>query len=253
VGHQFELPHEAAVEASPEEVWEAISTGPGIDSWFMGHTEVAGGVVRTAFGGHPMPDSVVTAAEPPRRLAHGSDKTDDGRFVAYEFLIEGRDRGTAVVRMVTSGFLPGDDWQDEFEAMSRGIEMFFATLVEYLGHFAGRTATPITEFGPPVRDWPRAWEILYAELGGRPEPGTRVRFTPTPVEGSAPVERATPVEGVVYYRNSQTVGIRAENALYRFLQGFGGSMIAAHMLFSGAEDQGPAWRSWLERLYADGT
>src|SRR5919106_977762 len=76
VGHQFELPHEAVVEASPEEVWEAISTGPGIDSWFMGHTEVAGGVVRTAFGGHPMPDSVVTAAEPPRRLAHGSEKTD---------------------------------------------------------------------------------------------------------------------------------------------------------------------------------
>ncbi|WP_188193600.1 SRPBCC family protein [Nonomuraea sp. SYSU D8015] len=239
MGREFELPQEAVVEATPEEVWEAISTGPGIDSWFMGRTEVADGVVRTAFGGFNLADSVVTSAEPPHRFAHGSDKADDGRFVAYEFLVEGRERGTALVRLVTSGFLPGDDWQDEFEAMSRGMEMYFATLVEYLGHFAGRVATPVTEFGPPVRDWALAWEILDAELGGRAEAGDRVRFGPAPVDG------------VVYHRNSQTVGVRTEDALYRFLQGFGGSMIAAHLVFSG-EGRGAEWRDWLERLYANG-
>ncbi|MGI5289806.1 SRPBCC family protein [Nonomuraea polychroma] len=239
MGREFELPQEALVQASPEEVWEAVSTGPGIDSWFMGRTEIADGVVRTTFGGVALPDSTVTAAEAPRRFAHGGDRAGDGRFVAYEFLIEGRDRGSTQVRLVTSGFLPGDDWQDEFEAMSRGMEMYFATLVEYLGHFAGRTATPITEFGPPVRDWPRAWEALYAELGGRPEPGDRVSFGPGPADG------------VVYHLNSQTIGIRTEDGLYRFLQGFGGSMIAAHLLFKG-EDQGPAWREWLARSPANG-
>jgi uncharacterized protein YndB with AHSA1/START domain len=239
VGHEFELPLEAMVEATPEEVWEAISTGPGIDSWFMGRNEVANGVVRTAFGGFDMPESTVTVAEPGRQLAHSSDKSGDGRFVAYEFLIEGRGRGSTQVRMVTSGFLPGDDWQEEFEAMSRGLEMFFATLVEYLTHFAGRVAAPVTESGPPIRDWPRAWETLYAELGGPPAPGDRVRFGPGPVEG------------VVYFRNSQTVGIRTGDALYRFLQGLNGSMIAAHLPFSGSGDQGPAWRAWLEELYRD--
>ncbi|MFD0473883.1 SRPBCC domain-containing protein [Nonomuraea thailandensis] len=173
MGRDFDMPQEATVEATPEEVWEAISTGPGIDSWFMGRTQVAEGIVRTAFGQVELPPSAVTAAEPLRRFAHSSGKADDGRFVAYEFMIEGRDRGSTLVRMVTSGFLPGDDWQDEFEAMSRGLEMYFATLVEYLGHFAGRVATPLTEFGPPVTDWAVAWERLYAALGGVPAVGDR--------------------------------------------------------------------------------
>lgn len=239
MGHEFELPQEALVEATPEEVWEAISTGPGIDSWFMGRNEVARGVVSTAFGGMNLPASTVTAAEPPSRFAHTSDPAEDGRFVAYEFLIEGRDRASTTVRMVTSGFLPGDDWEAEYEAMAGGLEMFFATLVAYLGHFAGRTATPLTEFGPPVTDWPRAWEILYAELG-HPAEGDKVRFAP---DGLAPVE------GVVYHLAAQTLGVRSGDALYGFLQGMGGTMIASHHLFGDAGDQGPAWRAWLQRLY----
>ncbi|SDK61953.1 SRPBCC family protein [Nonomuraea jiangxiensis] len=238
MGHEFELPQEAVVGATPEEVWAAITTGPGIDSWFMGRTEVAGGVIRTLFGDAAMPDSTVTAADPPRRFAHASDKTDDGRFVAYEFLIEGRDRGSTQIRLVTSGFLPGDDWQDEFEAMSEGLTMYFATLVEYLDHFAGRAATPLTEFGPPVRDWPRAWEILYAEFGGDPRPGDRVRIGP-----------GRSIEGVVYFRNSQTLGIRTPDALYRFIQGFHGPMIAAHLLFEDGAGPRPSWRARLADLY----
>lgn len=239
MGHEFQLPQEALVEATPEEVWEAISTGPGIDSWFMGRNEVAGGVVSTAFGGMDLPASTVTTAEPPHRFAHTSGTAEDGRFVAYEFLIEGRDRASTTVRMVTSGFLPGDDWDTEFEAMAGGLAMFFATLVEYLGHFAGRTATPLTEFGPPITDWPRAWEILYAELG-HPSAGDKVRFAP---DGLAPVE------GVVYHLGPQTLGVRSDDALYRFLQGMGGTMIASHHLFGATENQSPAWHTWLHRLY----
>ncbi|MBF8189614.1 SRPBCC domain-containing protein [Nonomuraea sp. K274] len=239
MGHEFELPLEATVEATPEEVWAAISTGPGIDSWFMGRSEVAGGVVRTAFGEFDMPPSNVTAAEPLRRFAHGSDKGDDGRFVAYEFLIEGRDQGSTLVRMVTSGFLPGDDWHDEFEAMSSGLALYFATLVEYLHHFPSRHATPLTEFGPPVKDWPHAWRTLYTTLGRHPRPGDRVRFGPTETEG------------IVYFHNSQNLAIRTEHGIYRFLQGFMGPMIASHLLFSDADDQGQLWRSWLDRVFTD--
>ncbi|MET8003530.1 SRPBCC family protein [Nonomuraea glycinis] len=239
MGHEFELPQEALVEATPEEVWEAISTGPGIDSWFMGRNEVAGGVVSTAFGGMDLPASTVTTAEPPHRFAHTSGTAEDGRFVAYEFLIEGRDRASTTVRMVTSGFLPGDDWDTEFEAMAGGLAMFFATLMEYLGHFAGRSAAPLTEFGPPITDWPRAWEILYAELG-HPSAGDKVRFAP---DGLAPVE------GIVYHLGPQTLGVRSDDALYRFLQGMGGTMIASHHLFGATENQSPAWHTWLHRLY----
>ena len=47
------LTKQIELDATPEQVWEAIATSGGIDSWFMGRNEVdpgAGGAVRTAFG-----------------------------------------------------------------------------------------------------------------------------------------------------------------------------------------------------------
>ena len=50
MGHQFAQHHEAEVPASPDEVWAAIATGPGIDSWFMGRNEVKAGAADRARG-----------------------------------------------------------------------------------------------------------------------------------------------------------------------------------------------------------
>ena len=89
MGHQFAQHHEAEVPASPDEVWAAIATGPGIDSWFMGRNEVAAGTVRTVFGEYT-PELEITEADPAHRFAYRSGRAPDGRFIAYEFLIEGR-------------------------------------------------------------------------------------------------------------------------------------------------------------------
>src|ERR1700676_2976343 len=180
MGHQFEQRHDAEVPANPDEVWAAIASGPGIDSWFMGRNEVqpgAGGTVRTVFGEYA-PELAVTAWDPARRFAYRSGEAPDGRFIAYEFLIEGRAGGSTVLRTVTSGFLPGDDWADEFEAMTLGGELYFRTLVEYLTYFAGRFATPVTAFGPPGPSWVRDRKLLCYALGvsEQNEPGDQVRF-----------------------------------------------------------------------------
>ncbi len=179
MGHRFAQHKEAEVPASPDEVWAAIATGPGIDSWFMGRNEVeagAGGAVRTVFGEYA-PELEITEWDPARRFAYGSGQAPDGRFIAYEFLIEGRAGSSTVVRTVTSGFLPGDDWADEFEAMTLGGELYFRTLVEYLTYFAGRFAVPVTAFGPPGTSWSRDRSLLCRELGlaEPPEPGDPVR------------------------------------------------------------------------------
>ena len=54
MAHPFELTHEIEVDASPEEVWEAIATGPGVDAWFMGRNEIEprdGGATRMVLPG----------------------------------------------------------------------------------------------------------------------------------------------------------------------------------------------------------
>jgi len=248
MGHEFEGHQEFELDATPEQVWEAIATGPGINSWFMGRNEVEpreGGTVRMAFGDYT-PESTITAWDPLKRFAHHSGVAEDGRFIAYEFLIEGRAGGSTILRAVTSGFLPGDDWEAEFDAMTKGGELFFRTLVAYLTHFPGRTATPITAFGPMVTDWDHAWAVLHRELGltSTVAEGDQVRFTP---DGLAPIE------GVVYFVNPHTLGVRTSDALYRFLRGFHGPMIVGHHLFAGGvnrERTEHAWQSWLTTLFA---
>ena len=247
MGKPFEQHHEAEVPADPDEVWAAIATGPGITSWFMGRSDVqpgAGGCVRTVFGKYA-PELAVTAWDPARRFGYRSGEAPDGRFIAYEFLIEGRAGGSTVLRTATSGFLPGDDWAEEFEAMTSGGEMYFQTLVEYLSHFAGRFAVPVTAFGPPRASWVRDRAALCRALGldGPASRGDRVNITADEI-GS--------IDGVIYFANADTIGVRTKDALYRFLRGFAKPVIAAHHLFADADAAAvqQAWESWLDRTLA---
>ncbi|MET0415899.1 MAG: SRPBCC domain-containing protein [Actinoplanes sp.] len=233
MGKDYETHLNATVDATPEQVWDAIATGPGISSWFIGRTEIDNGQVNTTFGDVRMPGGTVTTSEPPHHFAYRSPTAADGRFAAYEYLIEGRDRSATVLRSVTSGFLPGDDWSAEYEAMQYGTELFFHTLVQNLRYFPGRTATPVTAFGPVVTDWPAAWDTLHKALGLDPSP--------------RPGDR-TADGGEVFFTNPHTLGIRTPDALHRYIRGFHGPMCVAHEIFAGDAD--PArWTSFLDTLY----
>jgi uncharacterized protein YndB with AHSA1/START domain len=249
MGREFDSVESVEVDATPEQVWTAIATGPGIDSWFMGRNDVSyddatgKGTVRQSFGGYE-PEHRVTAWEPPRRFAYRGDEPG-GRFVAYEFLVEGRERAATVVRIATSGFLPGDDWEAEFEAMTAGNALFFATLATYLRHFAGRTAVPLTVFGPMITDWAGTRATLTAALGlpAEPAPGDPVHIHPAGLG---------PIDGEVYFANSDTVGVRTPDALYRFLKGFHGPVVAGHHLFAPADPDAAerAWQTWLTTTFS---
>jgi uncharacterized protein YndB with AHSA1/START domain len=251
MGHEFAQHKQAEVPASPDEVWAAIATGPGIDSWFMGRNEVqagAGGAVCTVFGEYT-PELPITEWDPGHRFAYGSGRAPDGRFIAYEFLIEGRSGSSTVLRAVTSGFLPGDDWADEFEAMTLGGELYFRTLVAYLTHFAGRFAVPVTAFGPPGTTWSRDRPLLCRALGlsDEPKPGDRVLLANANVSASASET------GTVYFANAHSIGVRTPDGLYRFMRGFAKPVIAAHHLFGADAELGQArqaWEAWLSRTLA---
>ncbi len=235
MGKNFEDHLDATVPATPDQVWDAIATGPGISSWFIGRTEITGDAVRTAFGDNWIPAGTVTANDEPRHFAYRSDTDPDGRFIAYEYLVEGHDHSATVLRTVTSGFLPGDDWAGEYEAMQLGGALFFATLIDYLTHFPGRTATPVTAFGPPVTDWPAAWRTLTDALG----------LDPAPRPGDT-----TPDGGTVYFTNPHTLGIRTPDGLHRYLRGFHGAMVISHEIFTPADADTARWTEFLTKLYA---
>ena len=127
--------------------------------------------------------------------------------------------------------------------MTGGGRLFFRTLLAYLTHFPGRTATAVSAAGPPVADWPAAWAALYGALGLPRDaaPGHPVRCAPAGLP---------PIDGVVDDVAPDALGLRTADALYRFLQGFYGSFVVEHHLFTPGADGGAAGRAWAAWLAA---
>lgn len=72
---------EIEVPGTPEQVWEAIATGPGIAAWFVPAEveEREGGAITTHHGAYGDSTGVVTAWEPHRRFAYEEREWETGR------------------------------------------------------------------------------------------------------------------------------------------------------------------------------
>jgi uncharacterized protein YndB with AHSA1/START domain len=162
------------VPGTPEEVWAAIATGPGITSWFIPHEieEREGGTVTMDFGTFGKETALVSAWEPPHRVVFqgGGD-----RPLAYEWLVEARDGGTCVVRLVNSGFGTGADWDADYDGMTSGWTLFLQNLKLHLTHFRGQHARAAVPVGVAPGKNEAGFAALCASLGVSPDlqPGDR--------------------------------------------------------------------------------
>jgi uncharacterized protein YndB with AHSA1/START domain len=143
----FELP------GSPEQVWDAIATASGISSWFLPTDleEREGGHVAFHMG-DTSSEGTVTGWDPPARLVY--EEPDWNSMTGHadspvtpmvsEFLVEAQSGGTCVLRVVTSAFGTGADWEQEFwDDMEKNWRPFFDNLRIYLTDFPGQQATPL--------------------------------------------------------------------------------------------------------------
>src|SRR5687767_253950 len=156
---------EVEVPGTPEEVWQAIATGPGISSWFVPTTVDgrAGGKTICNFG--PGMDSVATITEwePPRRFV--ATNQDETPAVATEWSVEARGGGTCVVRVVHRWFTSKEDWDQQYAGTVHGWGSFFRVLRLYLTQFRGRHGTPIQAMGVAPEPKEAAWAALTGALG----------------------------------------------------------------------------------------
>ncbi len=163
---------------SPEEVWRAIATGPGISSWYVPHTveEQPGGAAMASFGPGPemqIPGRVA-AWEPPHRIVFDNGEGVPG--LAFEWLVEARDGGTCVVRLVNTGFGDGEPWDDQYDQMRDGWQLFLTNLRLHLTHFRGRSATSMLPMAMWALRREDAWARLTTALGipASPAVGDRI-------------------------------------------------------------------------------
>ncbi|MEO5841675.1 MAG: SRPBCC domain-containing protein [Acidimicrobiales bacterium] len=150
---QFTVPHRMeltfVLPGTAEQLWDAIATANGISSWML-PTDVeerVGGAICYHMGPDMSSEGTVTGFDAPHRFAIvepewallvGQDPASVTPL-ATEFLIEAQSGGTCVLRVVTSAFGTGADWEHEFFAdMEKNWVPQFDNLRVYLAHYAGK-------------------------------------------------------------------------------------------------------------------
>jgi uncharacterized protein YndB with AHSA1/START domain len=161
---------EVEVPGTPEEVWQAIATGPGISSWFVPtEFEERDGkpvAVKLNFGPGMESRSVVTAWDPPRMFAAEANGWAPGSPpIATEWSVEARAGGVCVVRVVHSLFASTDDWDNQLIGTESGWPGFFRILRIYLTHFRGQRSAIMQFMAPVAGTAAEAWATLTAALG----------------------------------------------------------------------------------------
>lgn len=251
----YRLEFSVEVPGTPEQVWQAIATAKGMSAWFT-PTEMEereGGSLHFTMGPEMGSDGRVTRWDPPRYLAYEEDwaalmgkDPDTLSPLTSEFVVEAQSGGACVVRVTSSGFGTGADWEPEWwDTLGPGWMPFFDNLRLYLAHFPGQEATHLEASVTRPGDPDALWSAMHTALGLGDEGATvDVRGASGTVERvgerQALVRLTAPVPGMlsVYAwgdgEGSSTAGVRA----YLF------SADAAEYV----QREEPAWQAWLRGL-----
>jgi uncharacterized protein YndB with AHSA1/START domain len=158
---------EVEVPGTPEEVWQAIATGPGISSWFVPtrSEERQGGEIVSNFGpGMDCPATITVWEAPQRFVAEATMGPPGSPTMATEWTVEARAGGTCVVRVVHSLFACTDDWDGQLEGTEFGWPGFFRILRLYLTHFRGQRSALMQWNVLPTGTEAEAWDKLTTAL-----------------------------------------------------------------------------------------
>ena len=239
---------EVEVPGTSEEVWAAIATGQGMSAWFVPSTseERVGGIATNNFGPDMESKAVIREWNPPSTFVAETEE-GPGR-VATEWIVEARDGGTCVVRVVHRWFANTDDWDDEFVGHTYGWQAFFRILKLYMTHFGGHqcSAFQLAAFsGDPLPDVWQATTDSFAIAEDKPQ----TLITPS---AKAVVERRADDDPELLLRLSGTApGIAHLFAMPMRAQ----IMLSVRVYLYGdeaadaAQDAEKKWTSWLSKTF----
>jgi uncharacterized protein YndB with AHSA1/START domain len=247
---------EIDVAGSPEQVWQAIATGPGISSWFV-PTKFdgrIGGTTKSEFGPGMEAAATITAWEPPKCFIAESEGSPGLGTVATEWTVEAKAGGTCTVRVVHSWFANTDDWDSQFEGHSFGWHSFFQILRLYLQSFNGQPSKIVQLLATSAEAREEAWNSLISPLGlANANAGEQITTSDGPSVLSGAVEVINPPEwsGLILRLDKPFSGIA-----HLFALPMGGqTLLSVSFYIYGAvatdiaENVRTSWEQWLGRMY----
>ncbi len=249
---------EIEVPGTPDEVWQAIATGPGISSWFVpAQFEEEGGqpvALNLEFGPGMVSRDVVTAWNPPQMFVReGPGWAPGSPPIATEFSVEARAGGACVIRVVQSLFSSTDDWDAQLTGAEEGWPGIARILRLYLTHFRGQRSAIMKVMAPVAGTAAEAWVTLTASLGlngvsvgerwaapaGAPELAGIVEYVSDSPFG-AMVRLATPAPAIAAFGTIE----------------FGDMVMVACSFFFYGDDaaetvarETPLWQAWIQACF----
>lgn len=130
------------IDATIEEVWQALTTGEGIARWFAPYAAVTpgeGGSVSIGWDPKEMWDTPITVWDPPRRMQTASEMpTKEGGVVrlAVDYYVEVHGERVRV-RLVHSGFDDSESWDGYIDGLDAGWSFFLFNLKHALERHRG--------------------------------------------------------------------------------------------------------------------
>ncbi len=248
---------EVEVPGTPEQVWQAIASGPGISAWFV-PTQVdgrIGGKVACDFGGGMVSSAEITEWQPPHRFV-ATDATwlQGGPSVATEWTVEAKGGGACVVRVVHSLFASTDDWDGQIESTEHGWPGYFRVLRHYLAHHAGEPSASFVGMMPSQQPVDATWRVLVQAFSGEPVVGKRLRIAAPGVAALAgtvtAIDRVPQGVGIMLHVDAPAPGVVLASAM----DCMGMPMATFQAFYYGPEAAAAAadregWQAWLASLF----
>ena len=177
---------EITLDAPPGAVWRALTEAGELTRWFPEFARVRpgpDGVIWMKWEGVYQAESPVEAWEPERHLrivfpVHGAVR------LATDYHLESAG-GRTVLRVVTSGFGEGTDWNEWLDGVSMGWDFELRSLQHYLERHRGQDRVTLSLRAPSQVPAMEAWSRLTGSKGW-------LRFEQPPVEGSSYRARTLP-------------------------------------------------------------
>lgn len=248
------------VAGTVEDVWEAVSSSPGISGWFL-PTEVVLGFddepVRLVshLGPHTSRVAEVKLWDPPLRFRTVSeDGPDDAPPLTTTWHVRPLEEG-CLVEVEHSMETELDEWDGLLSSAREGWRAFFRVLKVYLAHFAGKRCEMCTLLITTRDSDAKAWETISEPLGlSRAGIGERCRSEADGPELAGVLEWAgdathphqalvrldQPAPGIAHLQIARMHGWNVPTVRLYFY----GEQAAAVV-----SREEPRWQAWLSELF----
>ena len=179
------------LDASPEDVFRAVTDGTEIAKWLAPEarvtppTEGKKGTIFVSWGEGMGVEKPIEIWDAPRRMRYASGENPETKAPLWvDWLIEAKAGGTTTLRLVHSGFSTSADWDDEFDSHARGWRLMLANLRHYFARHARKPAVHLPFMAKVDSRRADVWSTLLSKLAfqGTPKSGDAFRITVAPAD-----------------------------------------------------------------------